>query len=204
MFEIFVKFAQFCLWFVENYGYWGIFLTLVIESSFIPLPSELTLIPAGVLIKSSVLKASPVLLVSILGTIVGSLLNYYIAKYCGKKLLEKYGKYLFLNEKKIELMDTFFQQHGSLSVFFGRLLPGIKHIISFPAGLVSMNLAKFCVYTGLGSAIWNSFLIILGYIIGSNTELIKTFIKKFNYIIIFLVSLIILYYVYAQYKKRKK
>ena len=201
MFEIFIRVGEFFIWFVENYGYWGIFFTLIVESSFVPLPSELTLIPAGMLIRDSILNASLVLIVSIIGTIIGSLINYYIAKYCGRRLLRRYGKYMFLNDSKIKIMDDFFKKHGSLSVFFGRLLPGIKHVISFPAGLASMNIFKFCGYTALGSAIWNGFLIILGYIIGGNTELIKSIIKRFNYIIIAIVVVFIIYYIHKKITK---
>jgi membrane protein YqaA with SNARE-associated domain len=106
-----------------------------------------------------------VLVVSSIGTLGGSLANYYIAYFFGRKLFTNKGKYFFINQSKLEKIEKFFASHGAISVFTGRFLPGVKHFISFPAGLAKMNLKPFCLYTLLGGTIWCAVLISLGYVI---------------------------------------
>ena len=111
-----------------------------IESTFIPIPSEITMIPAGYLIGKGELNFFLVFLCSISGTVLGALTNYMIAYHYGRKLLVNYGKYFFLNTTKLVKIELFFRKYGKISTFFGRMLPGVKHFISFPAGLGKMNL----------------------------------------------------------------
>jgi membrane protein DedA with SNARE-associated domain len=188
--------------FVETFGYLGIFFMTFIESTFLPIPSEFTLIPAGYLISKGTMHVTPVLLASLFGTITGSLLNYTIAYYFGRKLFINYGKYFFIKPGQLHSLELFFNKYGALSTFFGRMLPGIKHFISFPAGLARMNLKLFCIYTLMGSLIWVSFLLYLGHIIGTNEELISKYIKRFNFVIIFVaVAAIIFFYIKNKQKK---
>lgn len=197
-------FINIILSFVETFGYLGIFIMTFIESTFIPLPSELTLIPAGYLIFNGSMKLMPILAFSILGTLLGSLLNYYIAYKLGRKLFLKYGKVFFLKKNQLLYLESFFLKYGSISTFFGRMLPGVKHFISFPAGLAKMNLKLFCIYTITGSLIWISCLLYLGFMIGDNKNLLNKKINEFNIIIIILTVIIILYhYVRHRYPNKK-
>lgn len=188
--------------FVETFGYLGIFFMTFIESTFLPIPSEFTLIPAGYLISKGTMHVTPVLLASLFGTITGSLLNYTIAYYFGRKLFINYGKYFFIKPGQLHSLELFFNKYGALSTFFGRMLPGIKHFISFPAGLARMNLKLFCIYTLMGSLIWVSFLLYLGHIIGTNEELISKYIKRFNFVIIFVAVAAIIFF-YIKHKQKK-
>ena len=185
---------------VHTFGYFGIFFMTFIESTFIPIPSEITMIPAGYLIAKGELNFFWVFFWSVLGTILGALTNYAIAFYYGRKLLVKYGKYFLFSAKKLLKIELFFQKYGGISTFFGRMLPGIKHFISFPAGLGKMNLRLFTIYTAVGGAIWLLLLIILGYYIGTNEELVKKYIKHINIIIVSMAFLVAAYYMITKRK----
>lgn len=198
MYEIFLE----IVWFVESLGYFGVFIMTFIESTFIPIPAEITLIPAGYLVHKGEMNGILVLLVSTIGTLAGSTANYYIAYFFGRRLFTKKGKYFFMNQSKLEKIEKFFASHGAISVFTGRFLPGIKHFISFPAGLAKMDIKSFCVYTLLGGAIWCAILISLGYLIGENEFLIKKYLKQVNFVLLILVSAIIAYYIWKRNSKK--
>ncbi len=172
-----------------------------IESTFVPIPSEITLIPAGFLVSQGQMNFYIVLASSVFGTIGGSLFNYWIARHFGRIILIRFGKYFFITEEKLKAIEFFFKRHGAISTFSGRLLPAVKHFISFPAGLGKMDLKIFLLYTAAGGFIWNSILLTLGYFIGENQALIKKYIKHVNVFII--ISLIVLALVYYYKNKRK-
>lgn len=197
MYELFIKLTEI----IEHFGYWGIFIMTAVESTFMPIPAEITLIPAGYLVAQGQLDGWLVLLMATLGTLFGSLLNYYIAFHYGRSLLIKYSKFFFLSPEKLEDIEHFFRKYGAMSTFFGRLLPGIKHFISFPAGLGKMELKKFSLCTVAGGFLWSLILVVLGYYIGENTELIKKYIRQINFMLFVVVVCIATYYVW---KKRVK
>lgn len=188
------KFLTIIVDLVDSFGYFGIFFMTFLESTFIPIPSEITMIPAGYLIAKGELNFILVFLCSMLGTVLGALTNYIIAYHYGRKLLINYGKYFFLSPAKLAKIELFFQKYGRVSTFFGRMLPGIKHFISFPAGLGKMNIKLFTLYTALGGAIWLLLLLILGYYIGTNEALVKKYIKHINLSIILIVSFVVVFY----------
>jgi membrane protein DedA with SNARE-associated domain len=197
MYEIFLTILEL----VNYFGYLGIFFMTMIESTFIPIPSEITLIPAGYLVFEQKMSWFPLFISSVAGTVSGSLINYYIARKFGRQLLIKYGKIFFLNEEKLSKIEAFFESHGSISTFSGRLLPGIKHFIAFPAGLGKMPLKPFLVYTALGGSILNAILIGIGYFIGSNSDLIKQYLKQINFAMVVIVVCLVVFYIW---KKRVK
>jgi membrane protein DedA with SNARE-associated domain len=135
------------------------------------------------------------------GSLVGAFINYYLALTLGRKMLKRYGKYFFIKENALEKMDGFFARHGHISTFTGRLIPGIRQLISIPAGLARMNLVQFSLYTTLGAGIWAFVLTMLGYFIGENQELIDTYLKQIT--ITVLVVLVLLISWYAYYQKNK-
>jgi membrane protein DedA with SNARE-associated domain len=198
LYEAFLKMAEF----VGAVGYLGIFIMTFIESTFIPIPAEVTLIPAGYLIHKGELNFWWVYFASVLGTLGGSLANYAIAYHFGRRLLLKYGKYFFIDESKLDKMESFFHRHGAISMFTGRLLPGVKHFISFPAGLAQMRLRTFIAYTSLGGALWCGLLLGLGYVIGENEQMVNYYIKKLNYFI--LAGAAILITAYILHRRRSK
>ena len=186
---------------IFDWGYLGIFLLMAVESSFIPFPSEIIMIPAGYLAAEGKMSISMVMLSGVGGSLIGALINYYFALLLGRKILQKYGKYFFVKESALDKMDSFFVNHGAISTFTGRLIPGIRQLISIPAGLSRMNLVVFSIYTALGAAIWALILTLLGYFIGHNQELINIYLKQIIYIL--LVLLVIIGFVYYRYQKNR-
>lgn len=187
---------------IFDWGYLGIFLLMAVESSFIPFPSEIVLIPAGYLAFKGDMSLGMVLGSALGGSMVGAFINYYLALILGRKILQKYGKYFFIGENALKKMDNYFEKHGAISTFIGRLIPGIRQLISIPAGLSRMNLGVFSAYTALGAGIWALILIIIGYYIGENQELIDTYLKQITLIV--LVCLVLLGSWYVYYQRNKK
>lgn len=160
---------------VSSLGYTGIFLLMFLESSFFPFPSEIIMIPAGYLAFTGEMNMTLAIGMGVLGSIGGALFNYMLAIKLGRPLLHKYSRWLFMTEEKLEKMEIFFRNHGEISTFVGRLIPGVRQYISFPAGLAVMKLPKFCFYTGLGAGIWVTILTWIGYSVGENQELVKEY-----------------------------
>ncbi len=193
--------AQFITDTIFAMGYIGIYLLMLIESSFIPFPSEIVLVPAGYLASKGNMSISWILVASLLGSISGALINYFFALYAGRKFLLKYGKYILVSQETLNKMEIFFKTHGAISTFTGRLIPGIRQLISIPAGLSKMNLKVFVFYTSLGALIWSIILVALGYIIGENQELIKQYLSQIVIITLVMVFIIIAIYIYTHKRK---
>ena len=157
---------------IGSMGYTGIFLLMAMESSVIPIPSEVVMPPAGYLVQQGKMDMGLVILSGTLGSLVGAYVNYFTARFLGRPLLLKYGRYVWITEAHFDRVEGFFRRHGEISTFIGRLLPVARHLISLPAGLANMNHLKFSAYTLLGSSIWVSVLAWIGYFIGENEELI--------------------------------
>ena len=188
---------------IFSWGYLGIFIMMAIESSFIPFPSEIVLIPAGYLASQGEMSIALIMLTALAGSMVGAFTNYYLALTLGRKFLLRYGKYFFIKEEALLKMEEFFEKHGHISTFSGRLIPGIRQLISIPAGLARMNLAQFSLFTALGAGIWALVLVLLGYVIGENQALITEYLHEITLgVVITLVFVGIAYYFYQ--KKRNK
>ena len=186
---------------IFDWGYLGIFLLMAVESSFIPFPSEIVMIPAGYLAAEGKMSISLVMISGIGGSLLGAFINYYLALLLGRKILKKYGKYFFIKESALEKMDSFFAKHGAISTFTGRLIPGVRQLISVPAGLSRMNIGVFSLYTALGAGIWALVLTLLGYFIGNNQELISIYLKQITYAVLVILGIIgLLYYRYQKNK----
>jgi membrane protein DedA with SNARE-associated domain len=191
--------ADLAQWLVQNIldmGYLGIFLLMMIESSFIPFPSEVVLIPAGYLAQQGEMNIFVIFFAAILGSLSGAFINYFGALLIGRRLLLRFGKYIFISNSAMEKMDAFFQKHGPISTFTGRLIPGIRQLISIPAGLSKMPLISFSIYTALGAGIWSIVLIALGYILGENKELITEYLHQITLTV--LGMLVVLVFVYIR------
>ncbi len=162
-------------WLIEaigNMGYPGIFLLMAMESSIIPVPSELVMPPAGYLIHQGRMSWLPTILAGSLGSLAGAYVNYFVSQFLGRPLILKYGRYVLIPPEKFQRVEQFFLRHGEISTFIGRLLPVIRHLISIPAGVAGMNHLRFSLYTLLGATIWCSILTWIGYAIGQNQELV--------------------------------
>lgn len=189
---------------IFDWGYLGIFLLMALESSFIPFPSEIVLIPAGYLASQEKMSLGMIMLSGVGGSLLGAFVNYFLAFFVGRKFLQRYGKYFFIKENALHKMDTFFAQHGHISTFIGRLIPGIRQLISVPAGLAHMNLLVFSVFTTLGAAIWALVLVLLGYYIGENEALIKEYLQQITLTLLVVLLFIASWYTYYQKNKKIK
>jgi membrane protein DedA with SNARE-associated domain len=188
---------------IFDWGYVGIFLLMAVESSFVPFPSEIVLIPAGYLASKGDMNIAMIMGSALGGSLLGAFINYYLALSLGRKLLKRYGKYFFIKEEALDKMDAFFAKHGHISTFTGRLIPGIRQLISIPAGLARMNIVEFSLYTSLGAGLWALVLTLLGYFIGENQELIDTYLKQITIVVLVLIVLLVSWYAYAQKKKKE-
>ena len=187
---------------VGQLGYLGIFIMMFLESSFFPFPSEVVMIPAGYLAYKGEMNMYLVILFGILGSLAGAIFNYYFALKLGRRFLMRYGKYIFISEDTILKMEEFFNKHGHISTFFGRLIPVVRQYISLPAGLSRMNLFVFSLFTSLGAGIWVIILTLLGYFLGGNEALIKEYLHTI--IVVILILLAILGFWYYKRVKNKK
>jgi len=186
---------------IFDWGYLGIFIMMAIESSFIPFPSEIVLVPAGYLASKGEMDITYIMMSAVSGSLVGAFVNYYLALTLGRKFLLRYGKYFFISHEALEKMESYFKKHGHISTFSGRLVPGIRQLISIPAGLAKMNLLEFTLFTTLGAGIWALILTLLGYYIGENQELIKEYLKEITTLVV--VLLIIIGTLYYAYQKKR-
>ncbi len=182
-------------------GYIGIFFMMFLESSFFPFPSEVVMVPAGYLAYKGEMNIYMAIFAGVAGSLAGALFNYYLAIKFGRTLLIRYGRYVFIKEETIVKMENFFDKHGSISTFSGRLIPAVRQYISFPAGLARMNLLVFSIYTSLGAAIWVIILALLGYFIGDNQALIKEYLRYI--IVVILITLAAIGYFYYKRQKAK-
>ncbi len=157
---------------IGSMGYPGIFLLMAMESSIFPVPSELVMPPAGYLVQQGQMNMTLVILSGTFGSLAGAYLNYFVALWLGRPLLVRYGRYVWIKEEHFTRVEAFFQRHGEISTFIGRLLPVIRHLISIPAGLARMNHVRFTLYTLIGAGIWVSVLAWIGYFIGAERALI--------------------------------
>lgn len=197
------------LLFFERTTYFGVFFLMTIESSFIPFPSEIVVPPAGYLASKGKMNLLGVILAGTLGSLAGALINYYLALKLGRpmviKFLRRYGKYVLLTEASLYRVEKFWGEHGPFGTFVGRLLPGIRQVISIPAGFAKMGLTLFCIYTSLGAGIWCTFLALCGYFFGKNEELLKKSLSEGSYISIGLVLVLtVIYIFYKRYKRTKQ
>ena len=194
--------TQFVLETVGAWGYWGIFIMMAIESSFVPFPSEVVLIPAGYLVQQGEMNLVWVMLAAFMGSMVGAWVNYLLAMSLGRKFLYRYGHYFLMPPHTLDKLERFFKTHGAVSTFTGRLIPGIRQLISIPAGFSRMNWAVFSLYTFLGAGLWSVLLIGLGYLLGDNQEAIAAYTKELVWGAIAFVAVVLATY-YYWHKKRK-
>ena len=177
---------------VSSLGYPGLFLLIVLESTMVPIPSLLVMPFAGFLASKGEFSLPAILAVNSAGALVGSSISYWLGAAGGKPLLLRYGKYLFVRAKDIEKTEAYFARHGGKTIFIGRFLPVVRHLISIPAGIARMPLPQFLTLTFLGATIWGGGLMVLGYQLGSNWESIATKAKRVDLLIAGLIVVAIL------------
>ena len=179
--------ASFFQWFVDNASYLFVFVFMVIESSFVPFPSEVVVPPAAYLAcTKGDMNIFLVVLFATLGAIVGALINYYLSLWIGRPLVYKFadsrlGHACLIDRAKVDKAERYFDRHGAISTFIGRLIPAVRQLISSPAGLSRMNIGVFVIFTGLGALVWNGVLAALGWWLSTVVSLDQLFGKVEEY-----------------------
>ena len=206
-------------WYADNMNYLSITLLMTVESSFIPFPSEIVIPPAAYVAgkKESTLHTTDsypvnVLLIVLFGTIgamLGAIINYLLAMWLGRPIIyafadSKVGHLCLLSSEKVKKAEDYFNEHGKVSTFVGRLIPGIRQLISIPAGLSKMHFGQFVFYTFLGASIWNIVLALLGYIAHGQMDLIHAYSHELSIAIMALLGIVVVYFVVKTVIKRLK
>ena len=206
-----IGFIQWCL---DNLNYWTITLLMAIESSFIPFPSEVVVAPAAYKAAATgELNIWLIILFATIGALIGSLANYFLALWLGKPIVYKFansrfGHMCLIDQKKVESAEQFFVKYGVAATLVGRLVPGVRQLISIPAGLSKMNMPKFIIFTALGAGVWNAVLATMGYYLEAvipEKQLVATTTKyshEIGYAIIAVVVLALAYIIYKGVKKK--
>lgn len=204
--------VPFIAWCLEHLNYWVITLLMAIESSFIPFPSEVVVPPAAYKAATTgELNIFLVILFSTIGACIGAAINYYLALYLGRPLIYRFaesriGHMCLLDSGKVETAERYFDKHGAVGTFFGRLVPAVRQLISIPAGLARMNIARFLFYTTLGAGIWNCILAAMGWYIGRNysgqlEEKVAEYSGELKIVMLVLGAAVVLYLAYKGLKK---
>ncbi len=204
--------SQFTAWLVDTIGrmgYTGLFLLMALESSVLPVPSELVMPPAGYLAAKGEMNLGLALLCGVAGSMAGAYANYWVASRLGRWVFVRYGKWVLLTERSLERTERFFARHGEIATFVGRLFPVIRHLISIPAGLARMRLSRFFAYTAAGAGIWCAILLAIGWIIGraggslSNDRVREDARQALLYVAAATLVLVVTYVVWQRRRKER-
>ncbi len=198
-------------WYDENMNYGSITALMTIESSFIPFPSEVVIPPAAY-VASNPDNSMNIVLVVVFGTIgaiLGALINYFLALWLGRPIIYKFadsrvGRLCLLSSEKIKKAEDYFNDHGKISTFVGRLVPGIRQLISIPAGLARMNMGAFLLYTTLGAGAWNIILALIGYLAHGQADLIDKYNHELSIAMVALVGVGILWLIVRKIVKKRR
>ena len=200
---------EFIISLMGQFGYFGVFFLIALENVFPPIPSEVILLFGGFMTTYTSLNIALMVVAATLGSLLGAIVLYYIGKILNKERLKKIvsgkvGKVLRLKEKDIDMADHWFDTKGNKTVFFCRFIPIVRSLISIPAGMSEMPMAKFLLYTTVGSAIWNTVLIVIGNRVGENWESILGVFDQYSHIVLILLILIFILFIFWFYTKKQK
>jgi len=205
---IFIGLASLVVDIIAKIGYWGVLFLMVVESSFIPFPSEVIIPPAAYLAQQGHMNIILVILAGIVGSVMGALINYYLALTLGRKIIhilceKKFCRFLLITPQKLEKSETYFLKYGKISTLVGRLVPWVRQLISIPAGFSKMKLSSFVLYTSLGSSIWVVILAVLGYSVGYNHGRVEKYISEISMFFVVLAVVLLISFIIKN-KKRKR
>jgi membrane protein DedA with SNARE-associated domain len=202
---MFTAIVDWVLGITHGLGYSGIVILMAIESSFLPLPSELVIPPAAWLASEGQFNIFLIIFCGVLGSVIGASINYVISMWLGRLVIYKLSDHrishlLHINKHKVEKAENFFLKDANYSTFIGRLIPVVRHLISIPAGFSRMPFGKFITFTALGSFVWVSILAALGYFAGANKELLNAYFGEIKWILLF-IGLIWIYFTFIRKRK---
>lgn len=198
--------ARFSLNLISTLGYTGIVVVMILENLFPPIPSEVLMPFAGFLVSQGRFNLTLTIAMGVLGSILGAIILYYMGYVLGeekvKKFIIRWGKFAFISATDLQNGEDWFNKHGEKSVFFARVVPIVRSIISVPAGFIKMSMIKFLVLTTIGTSVWTTFLTCLGVILGENWSVVGPIFKKFDYIVILIIFAAIAFFVHKKKKVR--
>jgi membrane protein DedA with SNARE-associated domain len=189
---------------MEKTGYVTVFVTMVMESMVLPVPSEAVMPFAGFLVAGHKFSLMLVVVISTLGSITGSLISYCIGYFLEESVIHRYGKYLLLDKEELDATHRFFKKYGDITIFVSRFIPVIRHLISIPAGFAEMNIYKFVIFTAVGAAMWNTFLALCGLYLKSNWDAVMRYSKYVDVLVLLILAGLLTYYIYRHMKRRAR
>ena len=195
--------SDFVLNLISNYGYFGMFIGMVLEAVIIAIPSELILATGGILSSRGIFTLQGVFLIGLIGSVFCAIVIYFMGYFGGKPFVRKYGKYFFMKEEDLEKSDSWFNKYGMLSALIGRNFPIVRTLISLPIGITRQSFIKFLIYTTIGSIPWTLLFVYLGYYLGENWIIINTYINYLKIPIRIFLILIIIIFIYKKIKVRQ-
>jgi len=187
---------------IEALGYPGILLVMALENIFPPIPSELVMPLAGFMASSGTFNVIGVVIAGMLGSMVGALALYYIGVWADesviRRFLRRWGRLLFISEDDLDLALHYFERHGQAVIFFGRLIPIIRSLISIPAGMSRMPMPRFLLFSALGTTLWSAALTYAGWVLGENYDQVSTFVSRYQNVVIVVLAIAIVLFVYRR------
>ncbi len=169
---------------ISGLGYLGLFMGLFLDSFGVPIPSEVLIPVATVLGLQGRFDMIAVFLIGTLAQVLSGLVGYFVGRYAGREVIERYGKYLLISKRDLHRTERTFEKYGPMLTLAGRCVPVIRGLIAYPAGIAEMPLRRFLIYTTIGSAVWTAFLMYLGYLLSNNLELIDKIGHQFSILIV--------------------
>ncbi len=188
---------------IGSIGYAGVFLLMVAESMFLPVPSEAVMPFAGFMVADQALGPVEVVVFATLGSIAGSLIGYAIGKFGGRPFVERWGRYLLLDERDLAATDRFFQRRGGVTILVSRFIPVVRHLISIPAGMGEMRLPGFILFTALGAGLWNAFLTWCGYALRRNWQTVMRYSHIIDIVVVVLLAGLLALFLYRHLRRSR-
>ena len=186
---------------MTNFGYFGMFLGMILEAVIIIIPSEVILATGGILAGRGIFSFWMAFLVGLVGSVFCAIIIYLIGYFGGRSFVKKYGKFFFMKEEDIEKCDIWFEKYGLLAAFLARNFPIVRTLISLPMGISKVNFPKFVLFTTLGSIPWTFAFVYVGYALGNNWIVLNNFVKKLKLPIMILLILLLINYIFKKLKK---
>ena len=187
---------------ISEYGYFGMFLAMILEAVIIVIPSELILATGGILASQRIFPFWGALLTGVIGSVFCAVIIYLMGYFGGRPFIDKYGKYFFMKQEDIEKAEAWFQKYGMLASFIGRNFPIVRTFISLPIGIMRLNFWPFVLYTTLGSIPWTFAFVYVGYSLGNNWTILQEYTSRLKVPIYILLFLLVVRYIYRKVKKR--
>ena len=189
---------------IRAIGYAGLYAAMTAESMVLPVPAEAVMPFAGFLVAEGTFSPFLVILFSVLGSLSGSLISYGIGAWGGKPFVRRFGKYVLLDQRDLDATERYFERRGTITIFFSRFIPVVRHLISIPAGVARMHLVPFIILTALGAGSWNTFLMLIGRSLREHWSVVQRYSHIIDVLVVVLLVLAIFWYVYRHLRRRSE